>query len=80
VSDALVEEFITAGEADEIKRDDEGLKASGAFIRRQLKALMANQLWGISEYYQCINDNNPIVKEALIQMKSDSFKRLKLRF
>lgn len=80
VSDALVEEFIAAGEADEIKRDDEGLKASGAFIRRQLKALMANQLWGISEYYQCINDNNPIVKEALLQMKSDSFKKLKLRF
>jgi len=80
VSDALVEEFIDAGEADEIKRDDEGLKASGAFIRRQLKALMANQLWGISEYYQCINDYNPIVKEALLQMKSDSFKKLKLRF
>jgi carboxyl-terminal processing protease len=80
VSDALVEEFIAAGEADEIKRDEDGLKASGAFIRRQLKALMANQLWGISEYYQCINDSNPIVKEALIQMKSDSFKRLKLRF
>jgi carboxyl-terminal processing protease len=79
-SDALVEEFISAGEADEIKRDEDGLKASGAFIRRQLKALMANQLWGISEYYQCVNDNNPIVKEALQQMKSDSFKKLKLRF
>jgi hypothetical protein len=56
------------------------LKASGAFIRRQLKALIANQVWGPSEYYQVINDSNPIVKEALNQMKSDNFKKLKLKF
>lgn len=80
VSDAIVEEFVAAGEADEIKRDEEGLKASGAFIRRQLKALIANQVWGTSEYYQVINDFNPIVKEALNQMKSDNFKKLKLKF
>lgn len=80
VSDAIVEEFVAAGEADEIKRDEEGLKTSGAFIRRQLKALIANQVWGTSEYYQTINDHNPIVKEALNQMKSDNFKKMKLRF
>lgn len=80
VSDALLDEFIAAGEADEIKRDAEGLATSGNFIRRQLKALMANQLWGVSEYYQVINDHNPIVQEALRQMKSDGFKKLKLKF
>lgn len=80
VSDAMVEEFILAGEADEVKRDEAGLKNSGAFIRRQLKALVANQMWGTSEYYQIINDTNPIVKEALVQMKSDNFKKLKLKF
>jgi carboxyl-terminal processing protease len=80
VSDAIVEEFIAAGETDEIKRDEEGLKTSGAFIRRQLKALIANQVWGTSEYYQTINDHNPIVKEALNQMKSDNFKKMKLKF
>jgi carboxyl-terminal processing protease len=80
VSDAIVEEFVAAGEADEIKRDEEGLNTSGAFIRRQLKALIANQVWGTSEYYQTINDHNPIVKEALNQMKSDNFKKLKLKF
>lgn len=80
VSDAIVEEFVAAGEADEIKRDEEGLKTSGAFIRRQLKALIANQVWGTSEYYQTINDHNPIVKEALNQMKSDNFKKMKLKF
>jgi hypothetical protein len=80
LKDKGVEEFVAAGEADEIKRDEEGLKTSGAFIRRQLKALIANQVWGTSEYYQTINDHNPIVKEALNQMKSDNFKKLKLKF
>lgn len=80
VSDALIEEFIVAAEADDIKRDEEGLKTSGNFIRRQLKALIANQLWGVSEFYQVINDHNPIVQEALRQMKSDGFKKLKLRY
>lgn len=80
VTDALIEEFIVAAEADEIKRDEEGLITSGNFIRRQLKALIANQLWGVSEFYQVINDHNPIVQEALRQMKSDGFKKLKLRY
>lgn len=80
ISDALLDEFIAAAEADEIKRDEEGLATSGNFIRRQLKALMANQLWGVNEYYQVINDQNPIVQEALRQMKSDGFKKLKLKF
>ncbi len=80
VSETLIEEFIAAAEADDIKRDEEGLKTSGNFIRRQLKALMANQLWGVSEFYQVINDNNPIVQEALRQMNSDGFKKLKLRY
>lgn len=74
-----MEEFIVSAEADEIKRDEEGLKTSGPFIERQLKAIIANQIWGISEYYQCVNDYNPIVKEALQQMKSDNFKKWKLR-
>ena len=79
ISEKLMEEFIVSAEADEIKRDEEGLKTSGPFIERQLKAIIANQIWGISEYYQCVNDYNPIVKEALQQMKSDNFKKWKLR-
>lgn len=80
VSDALLNDFITAAEVEEIKRNDADIKTSGDFIRRQLRAIIANQIWGISEFYECINESNPIVKEALIQMKSDNFKKLRLRF
>jgi carboxyl-terminal processing protease len=80
VSDAMLEEFIQAGEADEIKRDEEGLQRSGSFISRQLRALVANQIWGTNEYYELINEKNPILQEALRQMKSDSFKKMKLQY
>jgi carboxyl-terminal processing protease len=80
VSDALLNDFIAAAEAEEIKRNDADIQTSGNFIRRQLRAIIANQIWGISEFYECINESNPIVKEALIQMKSDNFKKLKLRY
>jgi carboxyl-terminal processing protease len=80
VSDALLNDFIAAAEAEEIKRNDADIKTSGDFIRRQLRAIIANQIWGTSEFYECINESNPIVKEALIQMKSDNFKKLRLRY
>jgi carboxyl-terminal processing protease len=79
-SDQLLNEFILAAETDEVKRDEESIKRSGAFIKRQLRALLANQIWGITEYYELINEQNPIIKEALVQMKSDNFKKLKLKF
>jgi carboxyl-terminal processing protease len=80
VNDAIMQEFIAAAEADEIKRDEEALNTSGKFMRRQIKALIANQLWGTNEFYQVINDSNPIIQEALRQMKGDAFKKQKLRF
>jgi carboxyl-terminal processing protease len=80
VSDALLNDFVAAAEAEEIKRNDADIQTSGNFIRRQLRAIIANQIWGISEFYECINESNPIFKEALIQMKSDNFKKLKLRY
>jgi carboxyl-terminal processing protease len=80
VSDVLLNDFITAAEVEEIKPNDADINTSGDFIRRQLRAIIANQIWGISEFYECINESNPIVKEALIQMKSDNFKKLRLRY
>jgi len=77
-TDELMNEFFAAAEADEIKKDDEGIAKSGVFIRRQLRALIANNLWGTDEYYELINESNSIVKEALGQMNSDTFKKLKL--
>jgi len=80
VSQDLLNEFYALAETDEVKRDEEGIAKSGDFISRQLRALIANQVYGIAEYYECINETNPIVQEALKQMKSDVFKKQGIRF
>jgi carboxyl-terminal processing protease len=79
VTDELLNEFLEAGVADEIEKDEEGFQRSGEFIRRQLRALIANQVWGIGEFYECINEHSPIVKEAMKVMQSDSFKQMKIK-
>jgi carboxyl-terminal processing protease len=79
VTDALLDEFVEAGVADEIEKDEEGFQKSGEFIRRQLRALIANQVWGIGEFYECINEHSPIINEAMRVMQSDSFKQMKIK-
>jgi carboxyl-terminal processing protease len=79
VTDALLDEFVEAGVADEIEKDEEGFQKSGEFIRRQLRALIANQVWGIGEFYECINEHSPIMNEAMRVMQSDSFKQMKIK-
>lgn len=80
VSDSMFRDFIEFGESEQIKRDEEGLKTSSKFMKRQLRALVANQLWSPREYYELINEGNPIFQEALKQMKSETFKKLKISY
>lgn len=80
VNDDLLNEFKEFGETEDVEYDEEGMERSRNFIKRQLRALVANQIWGINEYYQCINEENPILNKALEQLDGDAFKDLKLRY
>lgn len=80
VSDALIDEFVKAAEADDVKKDLESLTKSENFIKRQLRALIANQIWGVGEYYQCINESNPIFNESLKLLNVETFKKNKIKF
>ncbi|MDR2087143.1 MAG: S41 family peptidase [Dysgonamonadaceae bacterium] len=45
--------------------DMEQFKISTPLIRLQIKALLARDLWSMSEYYQIINDENDSLEKAL---------------
>ena len=53
----------------ELKEDE--YQQSLPLICTQLKALMARDLWDISEYYQIINVTNESVKQALRILNND---------
>ena len=61
----MMEELIKAGEKEGIKRDDESLKVSGVIISRQIRALVARELYDSSSYYQVMIEDDKEVGKAL---------------
>ncbi len=60
-----------AAKKDVKPRDDEELQRTLPELRLQLKGLIARDLWGMSEYFQIINQNNHIVQQAIKVLNND---------
>lgn len=70
VPQSLIDDVVQAAEKDKIKpKDLQELQATLPQLRRQLKALIARDLWDMSEYFQVINETNPIVVKAVGLLK-----------
>lgn len=65
VSDAFLEKLIKAGEKEEIERNDEELAISERFVKTQMKALVARDLFTTSEYFETINVLSDSYRKAL---------------
>ena len=46
-------------------KDEEELQRTIPYLKNQLKALVARDLWDMNEYFQIINETNDIVQKAL---------------
>lgn len=65
IQPAHLEQLRTLGEQAGIPFDDAQYQTSLPLIQAQLKALIARDLWDMSEYFQIINRLNESVKKAL---------------
>jgi len=66
VPQSLVDHIVAEGEKQKIKPKDEAeLQQTLPYLRTQLKALVARDLWDMDEYYAIMNELNDIVKRAL---------------
>jgi carboxyl-terminal processing protease len=70
VSDAMVDELIKAGEKEGIKKDEESLKVSESIIVRQIRALIARDLYDTGAYYLIMLEDDKEVEKA-IEVLSD---------
>lgn len=50
-------------------KDDEELQKTQPQLRRQLKALIARDLWDMNEYFSVFNEGDDVVKKALEEFK-----------
>ena len=63
---SLVDEVIAEGKQQKIEpRDEAELTKTLSYLRLQLKALIARDLWDMSEYFSVFNERSAIVKKAL---------------
>ena len=63
---SLLDTIIAEGEKQNIKPKDQAeLEKTLPHLRLQLKALIARDIWDMSEYYSIFNEENEMVKRAL---------------
>ena len=66
VPQSLIDAVIAEGEKQNIKPTDEAERERTlSYLRTQLKALIARDLWEMSEYFSIFNESSEIVKKAL---------------
>ena len=66
VPQSLIDATLAEGEKQNIKpRDEAELEKTLPYLRLQLKALIARDLWEMSEYYSIFNESSAMVKKAL---------------
>jgi carboxyl-terminal processing protease len=62
----LLDDVVAEGKKQKIEpKDADELERSLAYIRLQMKALIARDIWDMSEYFSVINERSEIVKKAL---------------
>lgn len=66
VPQELIDEIMKEAEKQKIKpKDDEELQRTLPYLKSQLKALVARDLFDMSEYFQIINETSDIVKKGV---------------
>ena len=66
VPQTVIDNIVADGEKQNVKpKDDEERNKTIPFMRLQLKALVARDLWDMSEYFAIINETNDIVNKAV---------------
>ena len=69
VPQSFVDDVIARGAEAKVKpKDDEELKTTLPYLRTQLKALVARDLWDMTEYFQVMNETSDIVQKAVSLM------------
>ena len=66
VPQSLVDEILAEGKKQKIEPKNQAeLEKTLPYLRLQLKALIARDLWDMSEYFSVFNEQNEMIKKAL---------------
>ena len=70
VPQSLIDAIVQEGEKKNVKPKDNGeLERTIPYLRVQLKALIARDLWDMNEYFRIFNESSDIVKRTLLLLQ-----------
>jgi carboxyl-terminal processing protease len=78
--DKFMKEFFAyvSKEQPELEYNQSEFETSSRLIQLRMKALLAQNLWGYSEFYQIYNETNEILIEAIRVLESNKYDEMKL--
>ena len=72
VDDAFMADFFVYAEKEGVKKDEKGYAAAEKLIKSQLKGLIAQKLWDMTELYTIINQYDAEVQKAIEVAEDDA--------
>ena len=71
IPDVVIEGIIEEGKKQKITpKDDEEREKTVKMVRQQMKALVARDLWTMTEYFRVMNEDNDFVRSALKHLET----------
>ena len=75
VTDKMIEEIVEAGEKAGIFQDKKWFEAQLPALKRQVKALIAWDSWGMDRMFQIMNGDNELLKQGLKVLRDGTYER-----
>jgi len=80
VDDELLESFYDYAASKDVERNEEEIEASLDYIKLQIKALTARNLWDFSAFIQIYASIDDAINEALRVLKDDTFRKMNINY
>ncbi|MCK4700020.1 MAG: peptidase S41, partial [Bacteroidales bacterium] len=71
IDDTMLKDLLIAAEDEEIEKNEPEFEQSKEQIKVILKALIARDLWDMSEYYEIVNEKNKAFNKAISILKNE---------
>lgn len=77
VTDEMVNKIIDDGEKEGVKKDEKSIAFSRPLLKKQIKGLIARDLFSLSEYFEVMNgDDEAIAKAAAVISKRGEYEKI----
>lgn len=63
--DDMIDQIIADAEKEGVKKEERSIQFARPLMKRQIKALVARDLFSLSQYFQIMNDDDESIKKAL---------------